>query len=301
MVAEAAVVEAAVAEDAAVVDSNWAVKKQIPPLGAGLGYRDAYQTDVYRFREAIDFLEIIADHFFDPVPLRARQLDLLQAHFTLIPHGLGLSLGSAEGLDEDYLERFANLVERIEPPYWSEHLAFTKAAGIAIGHLTPLPKTRQTLAVLRDNIRHACDRIQRPLILENITETIRFPHEQLGAAEFFTEVTEQNDCGLLLDVTNLYINSVNHRFDPLKVLWKLPPERIVQLHFVGGHWEDGQLLDSHSAATPEEIWQLLDEVLKFAPVKGVLLERDEKLPPLPELVGELERARRSWSEHCARP
>lgn len=295
------VAEAAVAEDAAVVDSNWAVRKQIPPLGAGLGYRDAYQTDVYRFREAIDFLEIIADHFFDPVPLRARQLDLLQAHFTLIPHGLGLSLGSAEGLDEDYLKRFANLVERIEPPYWSEHLAFTKAAGIDIGHLTPLPKTRQTLTVLRDNIRRACDRIQRPLILENITETIRFPHEQLGAAEFFTEVTEQNDCGLLLDVTNLYINSVNHRFDPLKVLWKLPPERIVQLHFVGGHWEDGQLLDSHSAATPEEIWQLLDEVLKFAPVKGVLLERDEKLPPLPELVGELERARRSWSEHCARP
>src|SRR5690606_24478268 len=89
---EAAVAEDAVVEGAAVVDSNWAVRKQIPPLGAGLGYRDAYQTDVYRFREAIDFLEIIADHFFDPVPLRTRQLDLLQAHFTLIPHGLGLSL-----------------------------------------------------------------------------------------------------------------------------------------------------------------------------------------------------------------
>jgi len=293
--------EDAVVEGVAVVENNWAAGQLIPPLGAGLGYRDAYQADVYRYREAIDFLEIIADHFFDPVPLRARQLDLLQAHFTLIPHGLGLSLGSAEGLDENYLNRFANLVERIEPLYWSEHLAFTKAGGIDIGHLTPLPKTRQTLAVLRDNIRRACDRIQRPLILENITETIRFPDEQLDDAEFLTEVTEQNDCGLLLDVTNLYINSVNHRFDPLKVLWKLPPERIVQLHFVGGHWEDGQLLDSHSAATPEEIWQLLDEVLKFAPVKGVLLERDEKLPPMSELVAEMERARCSWRHHGDQP
>jgi uncharacterized protein len=289
-----AVVEEDAAAAEAVVGKATAWIANVPRLGVGLGYRDLYQADVYRFQESIDFLEIVADHFFDPTPLRSRQLELLQAHFPLIPHGLSLSLGSAEGLNKDYLKRFAKLIELIDPPYWSEHIAFTKAGGIDIGHLTPLPKTRETLAVLSRNIRRAQDVISRPLILENITETIRFPGEQLDDAAFLTEVLEQNECGLLLDVTNLYTNSVNHRFDPLSVLWKLPPERIVQLHFVGGHWEDGQLIDSHSTATPEEIWQLLDEVIKFAPVKGIILERDERLPPLSELADEIKLARSSW-------
>jgi uncharacterized protein (UPF0276 family) len=268
----------------------------VPNLGVGLGFRQPYQSDVFRHRDSIDFLEIIADHFFESSTHVDRSLELLSAHFPLIPHGLGLSLGSAEGLDTEYLQHFARLVERIQPAYWSEHVSFTKAGGIDIGHLTPLPKTRETLRVLRDNIRRAQEVLGLPLILENITETIRFPGEQLDDAQFLGEVLEENNCGLLLDVTNLYINSVNQRFDPLQFLWRLPARRIVQLHFVGGHWENGQLIDSHSSSTPEEIWQLLHEVVQFAPVRGIILERDERLPPLVELLSELDRARNYWNQ-----
>jgi uncharacterized protein (UPF0276 family) len=116
------------------------------------------------------------------------------------------------------------------------------------------------------------------------------PGADLDEARFIGEVCEKNDCGMLLDVTNLYTNSVNHRFDPLRFLRRLPLERIVQLHFVGGHYLGDRLIDSHSSPTPPEVWQLLDEVLRIAPVKGVILERDEQLPPLHELVAEVEQA-----------
>lgn len=160
-----------------------------------------------------------------------------------------------------------------------------------MGHLTPLPKTRASLSVLHDNIRRVQEVVRAPLILENITESLRFPDESYSDADFLCEVCSQNDVGLLLDVTNLYINSVNHGLDALDVLHRLPADRIVQLHFVGGHIEDGVWVDSHSSETPEEIWSLLEEVVKVAPVKGILLERDERIPPVAELIVELDRAR----------
>lgn len=288
-------VDAVVAvEDAVVVvvSSDWTtLSSHLPRLGVGLGYRDVYQSDVFRNQSSIDFLELVADHFFDPTPVRQRQKEILQSHFPLIPHGLALSLGSADGLDEAYLALFAKLVTELDPPWWSEHIAFTRAGGIDIGHLTSLPKTSETLETLRRNIAKARSIIAKPLILENITETIRYPGQQLEDSEFLNALLEENDCGLLLDVTNLYANSVNYRFDPLQVLWRLPRDRIIQLHFVGGHWENGLFVDSHSSQASEEIWDLLKEVLKYAPVKGIILERDENFPPIEELLNELNRAR----------
>ncbi len=270
---------------------------QLAKLGVGLGLRDAYHTDVFRHRREIEFLEIVADHFFETNPSAHSLLSLLKNNFPLIPHGLSLSLGSAEGLDASYLRQFAKVVEHVEPAWWSEHIAFTRAGGIDIGHLTPLPKTRQSLACLRRNIRQAQDAIQRPLILENITETIRFPNDEFDEASFLGQIVDENDCGLLLDVTNLYTNSVNYRFDPLQVLWRLPADRIVQLHFVGGHWDDGYLVDSHSHTTPPEVWQLLEEVVKYSPLCGIILERDEQLPPIEVLLDELRKAREIAVRH----
>lgn len=264
---------------------------QLPNLGVGLAYRDSYRTDVFRNESQLDFLEITADHFFDPHPITDELLSLLADRFPIIPHGLALSLGSAEGLDRSYLKKFQELIDRLSPPWWSEHIAFTRAGGVDIGHLTPLPKTKETLRCLKRNIRMACDEIGRPLILENITQTIRFPQDTLDEASFLGELAQENNCGLLLDVTNLYINSVNHQFDPLQVLHRLPADRIVQLHFVGYHTEGDLLIDSHSQGTNPEIWQLLDEVVKFANVRGSILERDEHLPPFVELLSELDQMR----------
>ena len=267
---------------------NWS---ELPELGVGIGYREPFLSKLFDCRDSIDFLEITADHYFEPIGSKAAELDLLANNFPLIPHGLAMSLGSAEGLDATYLRLYADLVNRLKPAWCSEHIAFTRAGGIDIGHLTPLPKTDATLRVLHDNIARLQDAIQTPLILENITDTIRYPTESYDGAEFLGELCDRNDVGLLLDVTNLFINSANHRFDPVEFLHRLPKDRIVQLHFVGGYIEDGLWVDSHSRATQDEIWELLDRVVRFAEVKGMILERDENIPDLQELTTELEHAR----------
>lgn len=270
-------------------------------LGVGIGFREPYRSDVFLHRGEIDFMEITADHYFDATPEKRDELALLAANFTLIPHGLELSLGSADGLDPGYLRKFAAIVDRLNPPWWSEHIAFTRAGGVRIGHLAPIPFNRDALDVLCQNVAEVQKRISRPLILENITYVVRMPESTMSEAAFLTAVCERTGCGLLLDVTNLYTNAVNHGFDSHELLRSLPLSRIVQLHFAGGHWRDGVLIDSHSAATPEPIWALLDEVLRLAPVKGVILERDENLPPFAELLPELRRVREIGRKYARWP
>jgi uncharacterized protein (UPF0276 family) len=257
----------------------------------GIGYREPFLKDLFACRSSIDFLEITADHYFEPIDSKAAELELLANNFPLIPHGLAMSLGSAQGLDGGYVKLYADLVTRLKPAWCSEHIAFTRAGGIDIGHLTPLPKTDATLRVLVDNIARLQDAIAIPLILENITDTIRYASEDYDGADFLCKLCEQSQVGLLLDVTNLFINSSNQRFDPLDFLHRLPADRIVQLHFVGGKIVDGLWIDSHSRATQSEIWDLLEQVVRYTSVKGMILERDENIPPLQELTGELEHAR----------
>ncbi|MFO0924099.1 MAG: DUF692 family protein [Pirellulales bacterium] len=176
-----------------MVEVTKVIEQKLPRLGVGLGYRQAFRSTLWEHRDSIDFFEVIADHFFDATIEQQQELDLLKRHFQLVPHGLALSLGSAEGVDRDYLQRFASLVDRIAPPWCSDHIAFTRANGIDIGHLVPLPKTRATLRVLRDNLQLVQDRIQVPLILENITESLRYPEDEYDDAEFLAEICEQND------------------------------------------------------------------------------------------------------------
>ncbi len=263
----------------------------------GLGFREPFRADLFLNRGRVDFLEITADHYFDASAEKERELDLLAAHFPLIPHGLNLSLGSAEGLDPDYLDRLAGLVGRLRPPWWSEHIAFTRAGGVEIGHLAPLPFSREALDVLTRNITEAQAHIETPLILENITYTVAMPGAEMDEAAFLSELVERTGCGLLLDVTNLYANAVNHGFDALDWIDRLPLDRVVQLHFVGGHWHDGQWVDSHSRPTPPEVWDLMEAVVARAPVKGIILERDEDLPAFEELLTELDRARKIGRHH----
>ena len=269
----------------------------LPSLGVGLGFREPFRCDLFLARDRVDFLEITADHYFDASPEKDRELSLLAEHFPLIPHGLNLSLGSAEGLDPDYLGKFAALVKRLNPPWWSEHVAFTRAGGVEIGHLAPLPFSGEALGVLESNITEACRRIPTPLIVENITYTIPLPGREMGEGAFLAELIRRTGCGLLLDVTNLHTNAVNHGFDPLDVLGQLPLDRVVQLHFAGGEWVDGRLVDNHARPAPAEVWALLEEVVARCPVKGIILERDDDLPPLGELLDELDRAREIMKAH----
>ncbi|MDQ3749401.1 MAG: DUF692 domain-containing protein, partial [Acidobacteriota bacterium] len=239
----------------------------------------------------IDFLEITADHYFDASARKLEELELLKQHFQLVPHGLNLSLGSAEGIDENYLEKFTRLVDTVKPAWFSDHICFTRSGGKEIGHLAPVPYTNEAVKVFVRNITRVKARIKTPLILENITYTNRFPSSEMSESEFITRILEETDCGLLLDITNLYINSKNFSFDWREFLDQLPMERIIQLHFVGTHKHNNRLVDAHANKTDAEIWDVFREVCSRANVKGAILERDENFPPFTEILSEIETAK----------
>jgi len=270
---------------------------QLPVLGVGMGFRDVYAKEVFEHADEIGFLEIAADHFLDAAKPRREFLERLNERFTLIPHGLNLSLGSAEGLNRSYLERLAGLIETVRPPWWSEHICFTQSGGVEIGHLAPVPFSREGLDTLCENIRIATDRIETLLILENITYPFAMPGTDCEEVDFLNELLERTGCGLLLDVTNLYINSQTHGYSAVDFLKRLPADRIVQLHFVGGEMINGKWVDNHAQATNPEIWELMDAVLRHGRVKGAILERDTNFPAFDEVRGELRQAREIGRRH----
>lgn len=260
-------------------------------LGVGIGFREQFRADIFLYQDKIDFLEITADHFLEARPEKNEELKLLKEHFPLIPHSLELSLGSAEGLDEEYLEKIAELVEFVAPPWFSDHLCFTASGGVKIGHLAPVPYTNEALKVFVRNISKVRKLIPTPFIVENITYMMRFPSSEMSEAEFITKMTEETGCGLLLDVTNLYINSRNHRFDWRRFLDEIPLEKVVQLHFVGLHTHQDLLVDAHADRTQSEIWEVFGEVCRRCEIKGAILERDENFPHFSEILEEIATAR----------
>lgn len=265
--------------------------KNLPNLGVGIGFREPFRADLFLHREKFDFLEITADHYLDATARKLEELNLLKEHFPLIPHSLELSLGSAEGLDEEYLEKLAALVEQIQPAWFSDHICFTRSGGVKIGHLAPVPYTTEALKVFVRNTLQVKNRVKTPFILENITYMMRFPSSEMSEGEFIARLLEETDCGLLLDVTNLYINSRNHNFDWRKFLDELPLERVVQLHFVGLHRHQNLFIDAHASQTQSEIWDVFREVCARCDIKGAILERDENFPPFTEILKEIETAR----------
>ncbi|MGQ0543216.1 MAG: DUF692 domain-containing protein [Blastocatellia bacterium] len=270
--------------------------ENLPKLGVGLGFREQFRSDIFLHSDIINFLEITSDHYLDAMPRKIEELELLRQHFPLIPHSLELSLGSAEGIDEEYLEKLSDLINRIKPPWFSDHICFTKSNGISIGHLASVPYTKEALRVFTRNIELVRKRISTPMILENITYNVRFPSSEMSEAEFIRRLLDETDCGMLLDVTNLYINSVNLEYDWRKFLDELPMDRVVQLHFVGSHSNGARLIDAHANKTEDEIWNVFREVCVRCDIKGAVLERDENFPSFAEILDEMETAGRNMNE-----
>jgi uncharacterized protein (UPF0276 family) len=269
----------------------------LPRLGVGLAYREPFRDELLQKQSEVDFLEIAADDYLDATPVLEEELELLAEHFTIVPHFMKLSLGSAEGLDEAYLEKVAALVKWLNPPWWSEHIGFTRAGKVTLAHPAPLPFTKDAVAVMKRNIITARRAIPTPLILENVCSQLVWPGTEMDEADFLNEVLGVGGCGLLLDVTNLFANAPSFGGDPAAFLERLPLDRVVQIHFSGGHESKGRFVDSRGQAVPEGVWQLLEQAVAQAPVRSICLERDDNLPPLGEVLWELERARAIGRQH----
>lgn len=254
---------------------------------AGLGYRHALAGFIAaRAARAapVGCLEITAEHFFGA----PRHLAELARAYPLFVHGLGLSLGTPGPLDPRTLEDFARVVDAANPRWISEHIAFTRTAEVDLGHLNPVRPSRETLQTLCRNVKELAARCPRPVILENITSHLSLDGE-MKETEFLNRLCEEAPCGLLLDVTNLHINSRNHGFDARAWLRQIKPRWIVQLHVVGYARKNGRCEDTHAEPIQDELLDLIREVLEYAPVQAVILERDENLERVDEIEADLQK------------
>ena len=263
-----------------------------PWLGFGIGWRPQIDLTVERL-SGVDFVEAVAENI-DPHRLPASLVELRARGTTAVPHGVSLSLGGADRPDPARLAHLAACAEALRSPLVSEHIAFTRGGGLDAGHLLPVPRTRDVLDVLTENVRIAQDALPVPLALENIAPLFRWPGEELTEGQFLGELAERTGALLLVDVANLHTAHVNLGIDPADVLDALPLERIAYVHVAGGTERDGVWHDTHIHPVAEPVLALLADLAARAArrhgidgLPGVLLERDGDYPPDAELAAEL--------------
>lgn len=266
-------------------------KGTLPAGAVGLGFRVEIAADLLGDPTVTDFVEVVAEACFAS-PAARREALALSRIWPVVPHGVKLSLGSAEGIEVDRARKLGDLARELGAPVVTEHVAFVRGGGREIGHLTQIPFTREALRVVTRNViaarRHLPD---VPLLLENAAWTFRWPDDEIAEGAFYTEIAERTGCDLLLDLGNLYANAINAGLDPRAALEAYPLERVRMIHIAGGVTEDGFYFDTHANPVPEIVFALLDQAVIRTGSVPVVLERDASFPAFAELVAEASRAR----------
>lgn len=258
-----------------------------PPLGIGIGWRPELALAIERYPR-LGFVELLVENVEPEGALPAAVENLRRRGVPVLPHGVTLNLGGAEPLDPLRVDRLGRLATRLGAPLVSEHLAFVRAGSRETGHLLPLPRTRQMLGLMVEQVRLAKDRLPVPLAVENIACLFEWPHAEMDEATFLAELLEQADVGLLLDLENVYANCRNHGGDPGRFLDRLPLSRLAYVHVAGGIERQGLYHDTHAHPVPKPVLDLLEELCGRTEVPGVMLERDDSFPSDAELTAELD-------------
>jgi uncharacterized protein len=262
-----------------------------PLAGVALGWRPELAADLLRDPEGVDFLEVVADTCFAQ-PSAWREARALAELRPVVPHGVKLSLGSADGVDLARARKLGALARELGAPAISEHVALTRGGGREIGHLTALPFTREAVRVVARNVASARRVLPDvPLLLENVAWTFRWPEDEMPEGAFYAEIARATGCELLLDVANLYANALNSGIAPAQALRDHPLDRIGMVHVAGGVMEHGFFLDTHAHPVPEEVFGLLEALLRETGPLPLVLERDQGFPPFAELAHEVDRLR----------
>lgn len=265
--------------------------QELPNLGVGLGYRHNLHEQIIDSKKDIEFLEVITDQFiYAPTERQDLFFDAMNS-FRLVPHSVGMSVGTDTPLDDDYIRRTAEFVERAQAPWTSDHLSMTKVPEVDLGQLAPIWFTKELVKVVCRNVANIRASIGVPFLLENITYYFPIPMNQMTEAEFITEIVEKSGCGILLDLNNVYLNSMNLRYDPYRFLESIPLERVVQIHIAGYEQSGDLLVDTHGAKACESVWELLKFILNKSPINGISIEWDQHFPEFEIILDELAIAR----------
>ena len=257
----------------------------------GIGLRAPHYRALAERAPALDLLELHAENFFCEGGAAPAWLARLRERYALSVHGVGLSLGSADPLDEEHLARLAALVARFEPALVSEHLSWSSFGGRHANELLPLPCTGEAVAHVAARIAHVQERLGRAILIENVSAYARFPESSIAEWEFVSEVARRAGCRVLLDVNNVWVNGANHGFDPARYVDAIDGALVGEFHVAGfGHGTHG-LVDTHAAPVAEPVWNLYAHAVARMGPRPTIVERDANIPPLEELLAEAARAR----------
>lgn len=260
--------------------------------GFGLGLRpDHYRDFESQERPRVDWLEVLTENYMVPGGRPLHHLDRIRRDFPMAMHGVSLSIGGTDPLDLAYLQELKALARRIEPAWVSDHLCWTGVDRHNAHDLLPLPYTEAALKHVASRVAQVQDVLGRRLVLENVSSYVAFAADEMSEAEFIVELLARSGCGLLLDVNNVYVSSVNHGFDARAFIDAMPADRVVQLH-LAGHTDNGDhLVDTHDAPVCAEVWELYAYTVGRFGAVPAMIERDDHIPPLGELLAELDVAR----------
>ena len=260
------------------------------PHGAGLGLRRDFADEVLQTQPAVDFYEVAPENWMRFGGRLGKQFRALTERFPFVCHGLSLSLGGPAPLDEDFLRELKAFLREHQIPLYSEHLSYCGDDGL-LYDLMPIPFTSEAVSYVASRVRRVQDLLEQRIAIENVSYYAA-PGQEMEEIDFLNAVLQESDCGLLIDINNIHVNSVNHGYDAAEFLNSIPGERIVYAH-IAGHYVEAPdfLVDTHGATIIDPVWQLLNTAYQRFGVFPTLLERDFNIPPLAELMREVETIR----------
>jgi len=262
-----------------------------PFLGFGLGLRKEHYETVLAERPDVDWFEIISENYMVDGGKALDYLTRIREHYPMVMHGVSMSIGSTEPLNFDYLKKLKNLIQRVEPAWFSDHLCWTGVNGINLHDLMPMPYTEEAIQHIVDRVNQVQDFIGQRMLLENVSSYVSYCDSQMTEWEFLSEIAQRADCLLLLDINNIYVSSYNHNFDPYRYLKAIPKERVYQFHLAGHSYENNLIIDTHDHAIIDPVFELYAAAVQHFGQVSTMIERDDNIPPLSELLVELDKVR----------
>jgi uncharacterized protein (UPF0276 family) len=260
-------------------------------LGHGVGLRREHFDRVLAGPTSVDWFEVISENFMVEGGRPLHVLEAIRRDYPIVLHGVSLSIGSSDPLNADYLKDLAGLAERVEPAWVSDHLCWTGVGGHNAHDLLPLPYTEEALEHTAARVREVQDRLGRQIALENVSTYLTFAGSTMSEWEFLAQLSEQADCGILLDINNIYVSAVNHGFDAAEYIDAIAPERVWQIHLAGHSDQGTHLLDTHSRPVCDEVWALYRRAVERFGAVTSLVEWDEDIPSWETLEAESDKAR----------
>ena len=273
----------------------------LPHLGLGVGLRPPHYAHILEHGPQVDWFEIISENFIDNHGYARHVLEHVAAQVPIVMHGVSLSIGSSAPLNLDYLRKLRQLAGELRPAWVSDHLCWTGAASLNSHDLLPLPLDEASLRHVAGRVRQVQEFLGRPLVLENPSSYVEFAQSSMPEWEFLGRLAQDTGCGLLLDVNNVHVSAHNHGFDAAAYIRQLPHEHIVQLHLAGPTECGDMLIDTHDAPVPAAVWRLYALAQQLTGGVSALLEWDANIPPYPQLLAELDKARAAERGQFADP